>query len=217
MASKIFKLTTLISTIILAYFASILIDSYFYPQIIALATLVLIVSLFKYKKISTIILSFIINFIIFITHGLNSPVFFLIYFLLFIIAFKNKPVITLAYSLVLIIFLSQTLNLNFNSVLTLISLLLITPLVYFSGQQYLAKINTENCLEDSETDILLWHSLKLKTGLYKILDSVSLLLSHPEFTHSQKEELKFIKKSAQSLVNSSQKLTQKIDENSDEI
>ena len=217
MATKIIKLLILSFSIILAYFISLSTNNYFFPQIIAFSSILLFISLFKYKTVSIFFLSFIINFIIFITQGLNSPVFFLIYFLLFIIAFQNKPTVTLSYSLILIVFLAQTLDIGFNSIITLTSLLLITPLVYFSGKQYIDKLKTEDCLGDSETDILLWHSLKLKTALYKIIDSASILLSHPEFTPSHKEQLKFIKQSAKSILNSSQKLTQKIDKNSDEI
>lgn len=217
MPSKIINLLSLLISIAFSYFITLFVNPYFYPQIIALASFILILSLFKYKSVSLFILSFIINFIIFATQGLNSPVFFLIYFLLFIIAFQNRPVVTLTYSLAIIIFLSQTLDIGFNSIITLASLLLITPIVYFSGKQHLGKIKTEECLGDSETDILLWHSLKLKTALYKIIDTTSILLSHPEFTHSQKEQLKFIRQSAKSILNSSQELTRQIDENSDEI
>ena len=81
--------------------------------------------------------------------------------------------------------------------------------------KFLKKHKNEEIITDDETDVLLWHSLKLKTGLYQIIDSSSELLSAP-LTPTQKNQLHKIKESAKSLLNSSEKLTQKIDQESDE-
>jgi len=187
--------------------------TYFTPQLIALLSLATIICLFQ--KINFILPStFLITLLIFTTNGLNSPIFFLVYFLLFIIAFQNPPSTTLSFSLVLIILFSQSLD-SLNSLLPLLSLLLITPLAWFIGHQYLDNKKLNQDLSVNETDILLWHSLKFKTGINVIIDLASQLLSTP-LGYTQKENAKKIKTSAQNLKNSSKKLTQTIDQQTDE-
>lgn len=203
-------------------FVFISITSYFFanssleiytPQLIALLSIIFIVLLFK-KHTSLHLIAFIINLIVFSTNGLNSSFFFLIYFLLFTIAFENPPTTTLSYSLILIILLSQSLD-STKSLIPLSSLLLITPLAWFIGRQHLEKIKTENQLAVDETDVLLWLSLKFKTGICQIIDTSSQLLSTP-LQPSQKEKIHYIKDSAKSLLNSSDKLKTEIDDQSDE-
>ncbi len=183
------------------------------PQVISLITILFIILLFK-KHLSTHLISFIITLIVFSTNGLNSSFFFLIYFLLFTLAFQNPPTTTLSYSLVLILLLSQTLD-SIQSLIPLGSLLLITPLSWFIGKQYLDKTKTENELIKDETDVLLWLSLKFKTGICQIIDNCSEVLSTP-LQPNQKEKIKYIKDSAKSLLNSSEKLKDEIDKQSDE-
>lgn len=186
------------------------------PQILSLASIILIIISFKKRKLNIFLLTFIVSLLIFFTNGLSSPFFFLIYFLLFIIAFQNPPSITLACSLITILFLSSTL-INLNSIIILGSLLMITPLVWFIGHQYLQKQKMESCLAADETAFLFWLNLKFKTGICKIIDSASILLSQPQLTPSQKEEVKFIKDSAKNLLNSSKKLSNEIEHSADEI
>lgn len=187
--------------------------SSFVPQIIALISIIFIfLSLFK-KFFSLHLVAFIISLIIFDSQGLNSPFFFLIYFLLFTIAFQNPPTTTLSYSLILILLLSQSLN-SKESLLPLISLLFVTPLAWFIGKQYLDKTKTDLDIEISETNVLLWLSLKFKTGICTIIDNCAELLSTP-LQPSQKEKLKYIKDSAKSLLNSSEKLKDEVDKQSD--
>jgi hypothetical protein len=188
----------------------------FIPQIIALASIILIIVSIKTKQLNIYLLSFLLTTIVLSTGGLNSPAFFLIYFLLFIIAFQSQPSITLSCSLITIIFLSTTLE-NINSIIILSSLLLITPLVWFVGQQFIQKQKTENCLSVDETDFQFWIKLKFKTGITKIIDSASILLSQPQLTPTQKEEVKFIKDSAKNLLNSSNKLSDRIEHSKDEL
>jgi hypothetical protein len=187
--------------------------TYFSPQVIALLALITTACLFK--KIPFILpVSALISLLVFITNGLNSPAFFLIYFLLFVIAFQHPPSITLSYSLLLIILLSQSLN-SLNSLLPLLSLLLITPLAWFIGKQYLDNRKMADDLSIDETDTLFWHTLKFKTGITVIIDLVSQLLSTP-LTTTQQEYGKKIQKSAKDLLKSSQKLVQKIDTQTDD-
>ncbi len=205
----VFVLVTLTSLIITS--SSL---SPFIPQIIALISIIFIFfSLFK-KTISLHLIAFIISLIVFDSQGLNSPFFFLIYFLLFTIAFQNPPTTTLTYSLVLILLLSQSLD-STESLIPLASLLFITPLAWFIGKQYLEKAKTDLDIEVSETNILMWLSLKFKTGICQIIDNCAELLSTP-LQPSQKEKLKYIKDSAKSLLNSSEKLKKEIDDQTDD-
>jgi len=187
---------------------------YFTPQLIAITSVAILILYFTKKTFSLHLIALLINLIIFSTNGLNSPFFFLLYFFLFIIAFQNPSSSTLTYSFFLVLILSQSLN-SFTSVITLSSLLLITPLAWFIGRQVSEKTKNEKIITNDETNILLWHSLKLKTGLYQIIDSSSELLSAP-LTPTQKNQLHKIKESAKSLLHSSEKLTQKIDNESDD-
>ena len=184
------------------------------PQIIAFISIAFIfLSLFK-KTISLHLIAFIICLIVFDSKGLNSPFFFLTYFLLFTIAFQNPPTTTLSYSLALILLLSQSLD-SIQSLIPLASLLFITPLAWFIGKQYLDKTKTDSDIEISETNILMWLTLKFKTGICQIIDNCAELLSTP-LQPSQKEKLKYIKDSAKSLLNSSEKLKDEVDKQSDD-
>jgi len=206
---QIFNILLFLSASIVSYLFCISPLSSFAPQLIALLSVIfLFLSLFK-KHFSLHLLAFIINIIIFNTNGLNSPFFFLIYFLLFTIAFQNPPTTTLACSLGLIVLLSQSLN-STQSIIPLSSLLLITPLAWFIGRQYLEKVKDELALTADETNVLLWLTLKFKTGICQIVDSCSELLSTP-LLPSQKEKIHYIKDSAKSLLNSSQKLEKEVD------
>ncbi len=197
-----------------SFFFSVSSFTYFTPQLIALISIAIIILYFFKKNLSIHLIALLINTIIFATNGLNSPFFFLIYFLLFVIAFQNPATTILSYSLFLILILSQSLN-SFTSVISLGSLLLITPLAWFIGKQYLDKIKDEITIADDETDVLLWHSLKLKTGLCQIIDNSSELLSQV-LSLTQKEKIGHIRESAKYLLNSSKELTKKIDQESDE-
>lgn len=212
--TQIFSILLFLASSLTAYLISISSLSNFIPQIIALISLIFIFfSLFK-KHFSLHLITFIISLVIFYTDGLNSPFFFLIYFLLFTVAFQNPPTITLSLSLILIILLSQSLN-SLQSLLPLGSLLLITPLSWFIGKQYLDKNKVDTDFSISETNVLMWLSLKFKTGICQIIDNCSELLSTP-LQPSQKDKIKYIKDSAKSLLNSSEKLKTEVDQQSDD-
>jgi hypothetical protein len=95
-------------------------------------------------------------------------------------------------------------------------LLLITPLAYFIGKQHLENVKLNTSIAKDETDFLFWLNLKFKNSIVSIIDSASQLLSQPQLNHSQKELVHHIKDSAKNLLNSSKKLTDEIDEDSDE-
>ena len=197
-----------------AYLLSLSSLANFVPQIIALSSIILIIISLWRRQFSLHLIAFIISLTVFHTQGLNSPFFFLIYFLLFPLAFQNPPTTTLTYSLVLILLLAQSLN-SIPSLLPLLSLVFIAPLSWFIGKQYLDKTAADTNLAASETDVLLWLSLKFKTGICQIIDTASEVLSTP-LSPTQKNHLKHIKDSAKSLLNSSQKLKESVDRQSDE-
>lgn len=205
---------TLSLTSLLSYLWSFSPLVHFTPQLLALLSILFIVLFINHKSYIIFLISFIINLLVFTTNGLSSPVFFLIYFLLFTLAFQNPPSTTITYSLILIILLSQSLN-SLISVLPLVSLVFVTPLAWFIGKQHLENNNLNLHLTKDETKVFLWFSLKFKTGIIKIIDTASLLLSNPSLSSTQKDQLHLIKDSAKSLLNSSQKLTREIDEETD--
>jgi len=212
--TQIFSILFFLLSSLTAYLISISPYSNFIPQIIALVSVIFIIfSLFK-KHFSLHLISFIISLTIFYTNGLTSPFFFLIYFLLFTVAFQNPPSTTLSLSLTLIILLSQSLD-SVQSLIPLFSLLLITPLSWFIGKQFLDKTKVDTDISIDETNVLMWLSLKFKTGISQIIDNCSELLSTP-LQPTQKEQIKYIKDSAKSLLNSSEKLKNEVDKQSDE-
>jgi len=172
--------------------------SVFLPQLIALLSLIFII-INHLRLPSVYLISLIINLIVFATGGLASPLFFAVYFLLFIIALRYAPSISLAYSLVLVLLYSQFLN-SALSFIPLVSLLFISPLVYYVSRQ----VQNETL---KDTDSLLWLNLKFKSAIKFIIDESSR--SDPD--------LKAIRQSARNLLNSSQKLSDEITHSSDEI
>ena len=212
--TQILSILILLCSSLTAYLLSLSSFSNFIPQIIALSAIVFISLSFLKKYLSLHLIAFIISLIVFNSGSLNSDFFFLIYFLLFTISFQNPPTTTLSYSLGLILLLSQSLD-SLNSLIPLSSLLFITPLSWFIGKQFLDKNKIETDISISETNVLLWLSLKFKTGICQIIDNCSEILSTP-LQPSQKDQIKYIKDSAKSLLNSSEKLKTEVDQQSDD-
>ncbi len=198
---------------IIPYLLSLIDIGVFLPQLIALLSLLFII-FNKYKLPTIYLVSLIINLIIFSSSGVLSPFFFLIYFLLFIVAFLFPPTTSLSFSLILILLLSQTLS-SLSSFLTLFSLVFITPIAYLISLQIQKQFQTDTAIAADETNFLLWLNLKFKTGIKTIIDTSNELL--PISAPPQSENLKKIKTSAKSLLNSAAKLSGEIDANSDEI
>lgn len=212
--TQILSILLFVFSSLTAYFISVSSLSDFIPQIIALISIIFLsISLVK-KYFSLHLIAFIISLIVFYTQGLNSPFFFLIYFLLFTVSFQNPPTTTLGLSLSLILLLGQSLD-SIQSVIPLASLLLITPLSWFISKQYLDKNKIETDISVSETNIFMWLTLKFKTGISQIIDNCSELLSTP-LQPSQKDQIKYIKASAKYLLNSSEKLKDEVDHQSDD-
>ena len=196
------KISTFFTPLLLAFIAyqcQFLVP--FIPQIIAFASLIIILSLIYFRQILLPVVIFVLNLAIFSTGGISSPIFFLSYFLLFSLSFQNQPAINLVFSLVTMAFYSYSLN-SINSIIQLFSILLISPLTYFISKQQELQKNTEDIISQDETDFLFWISLHLKKSLNEIL----FLSENPK-----------INKIVKNLLKNSEKLSRSIDEKSDEI
>lgn len=159
------------------------------------------------------------------TGGLTSPLFFLIYILLFGLSLLFDPLVTLVFALALcFLFYRQAENLS--SLLSVIGLLLITPLALFFGRQYLRVLEEEKKIKilsqkkqaleqevsQQEEDTLLWISLSFREHVSKILDASSNMLADlSHLTTSQKENLQKIHESAKRLLKLGEKLKEKIE------
>ncbi len=182
------------------------------------------------KAIDALVLTMIICGLVFSSGGPSSPYFFLIYFLLFGLSFTFEPAISLGFSLVMILiflfyFESQ------DSLISLFSLVLISPLSYFLGEAYLKNLQeqkrikvyqsqwlkNEKILENQETDVLIWLSLNFRSALTEILQKASLLLSElPKLSTAQKTHLKRIRRKAKELLETGELLERKVDSQTDE-
>lgn len=172
----------------------------FIPQIIAFATIILILTLFFTKKLNLPLLVFIVNLIVFSTGAINSFLFFLIYFLLFSVSFTNSSTTNLLYSLITILFYSTSLD-SYQSLIQLLSLVLITPISYLISLSQQEKKQAEVSLSRDQTDFMLWVSLHLKSSLRDIINI------------SNQSEIRTI---AKNLLKDSQYLEKTISDDSDE-
>jgi hypothetical protein len=153
-----------------------------------------------YHRLSLPLIIFLLCLIVLSTGAATSPFFFLIYFLLFTLAFQNSPLINLEYSLFIIIIFSYSLD-SLASVISLLSLLLITPLTWFISHQQEIVTQTEKILSQDETDFLFWISLRLKSSLREIIS----LSSNSK-----------VNKIAKNLIKDSEKLSHSLNDNSNE-
>ena len=181
--------------------------------------------------VNTLIFTVVILLLVSTTGGLSSPLFFLVYFLLFGTSLMLAPTIMLILTMSLFFFFALFSPLtSFNNVITLTSLIFISPLALFFGRQYLKVLEKEKkitilektgsqlkqAIKKEETDSLMWLSLELKNGLLRIIDKTSEILSKPaNLGWRQKEELEEILASSQRLLRTGEKLKKEIDEETD--
>lgn len=183
--------------------------------------------------IDAVVFTMVVMLLVTSTGGLTSPLFFLIYFLMFGLALFFEPLITISLAMAMVLFflISPSKQEPLTELFQLFSLLLITPLALFFGKQYLEVLKDEEkikILEEEEkiaqeqikteeTNVLLWATLELKTGLMTILDEVSHLLGDvSHLTVSQKEKLLKIRQRALHLLETGKKLKEEVDRTTDE-
>lgn len=167
--------------------------SYFAPQLIAL---LIIISIFIFKKSKVLFIihtSYIINLLVASTGSTQSPIFFLLYFLIFLLGYQFQLNLVLAYSLTILLIQSQTVN-SIPTFITLFSLVFTIPIVWIT------KI-LELTIQSEETNFQLWSSLKLRTGLNRIIDAARCL-HLTNITPDQKRLTKTITDTTTSLLSS---------------
>lgn len=185
----------------------------------------------RLKYIDALVLSSVILLLIFSTGGLGSPLFFLAYFLLFGISFLFEPKLAISYSVILIIFFATQTNLESpHNLLKLFSLVLVSPLALFFGQQFLQNLADKNrikiyqnkwlanekFLEKQETNTLFWLSLNFKQTLAEIIENCANLLSNiSALSPHQRNSIRKIKEKAEQLMAEGNKLKKEVDEETD--
>jgi hypothetical protein len=198
--------------------------SYYTLQLVSLIVLIWLAIRFLGKELprlpQSLIFLLIVCLLVFSTGDIASPLFFLIYFLLFGFSFLLSPSASLFLSLVLALVFFPFSN-SAKDWLTLSSLLLIAPLSYFFGQEYLHNLTAnkrikiyqkswlkdEKLLETQGTNALFWLSLNLKPGLQTILDKTSLLLGDiAHLTPTQKQLIKSVRRKTKKLLRGAEKL-----------
>jgi hypothetical protein len=183
------------------------------------------------RYIDAVILTMVVLLLIFSTGGTTSPLFFLAYFLLFGISFLFEPKLAISYSIILIIFfLANTNGESPQDYLKPFSLILVSPLALFFGQQFLQSLSdkkrikiyqnkwltNENYLEKQETNTLFWLSLNFKQSLTEIIEiSANMLTNISSLSPHQQDSLRKIKKKAESILAEGEKLKVKIDQETD--
>lgn len=204
--------------------------SYFNLQLVAFLVIIfftknLIFKNLQSKTIDIIILTLIVLLLVFSTGGAGSPLFFLLYFLLFGLSFLFEPSTTVVFSILLLIFLAPFVR-TINEATSIFSLVLITPLALFFGQQYLKNLSAqkrvkiyqsrwlenEKSLENEESNVLLWLTTAFRPTVSEIMDRTSQLLSDiGRLSPTQKSHLKRIRKLLKQVNKSGEKLKRVVD------
>lgn len=184
----------------------------------------------RQKALDAVILTMVVLLLIFSTGGASSPLFFLSYFLLFGISFLFEPKLSIVYSVILIIFFAFESGGNPSSLIKVFSLILVSPLALFFGQQFLQTLadknrikiyqdkwlTNEKSLENEETSSLLWLSLNLKEKLAEISEiSANLLINISSLSPHQVHSIQKIKEKADTLLAESDELKRELDEETD--
>lgn len=178
-----------------------------------------------------VIFTVVVMLLICLTGFLASPLFFLIYFLLFGLALIFEPLVTFALTaVVILLFVLIPSQIQPNGIIQLFSLVLITPLAVFFGNEFLKSkqrqekikilheegVMLEKVIRKEETDALFWMAINLKNTLTGSVDEVSNLLADVgHLTINQKERLQKIKDDLIALLKSGEELENEIDKETD--
>lgn len=171
------------------------------------------------------ILTSIVLLLVFSTGGLTSPIFFLIYFLLFGLSWSLGSFSSIVVALALVIFFILSSVFSFEHLASLASLILITPLSVFFGQQYLKVLQQkgeikilqkirhkeEKALVQEETDVLFWLGLNFLPSMKQIIDILSQVLADPSLPTSQKQSLEKALETAKKNLETGEYLKEKVD------
>ena len=182
---------------------------------------------------STIILNTICLLLVFSTGGISSPLFFLLNLLFFALALLFEPIqAAVASFLIVAILLYQNFSvLDTDKIVSLISLILMTPIAIIFSRNYIeilaskGKIKIlEEVLKETEAESLLWIGKKAKPSLASVLNSTTDLVMYfnskgrdlllpPGIT----DKLKSIQSDLITLYSSASTLERSIEEESDKL
>lgn len=203
-------------------------------QLVALAIVILLIkNLLRPKSFNwfdLLIITAVISLVIFHTGGPGSAFFFLVYFLLFALSFLIAPEAAIIFGLIFVLLLTPQIHSLLDLAETL-SLLLVSPLAVFFGQQYLQNLidqkrikifqekwlKDEKAIESEERDVLLWLSLNFRNTLAEILEITAELLSDiSQLSPQQKFLLKKMRRKIKKLLKEGERLKKKVDRAGDD-
>ncbi len=239
MPSYLLQTSLLILSVLFSYLWSVTPALNIYTlQLIGATVLLYFVSRVRsMSKLSFIFTAAVINIIcllvIFSTGGLSSPVFFILDFLIFAIALIQGPFQAGAVSaaLIVLLFVTGYPQLSSQDIISLLSLLLITPLAITFSNIYLRNLESigritvlREAVKDEQTENLLWITTSAKPSLSGILNSLTDIIVYlnargPNVVLPAKllEKLKMIQTDLIGLYSSAGTLEKSIKDSSDKM
>ncbi len=187
----------------------------------------------KYRYVTnSIIITLLTLLLILDTGGLNSPLFFLANFLLFALSLFINPWagFNLGLALCLLFLLNSDLT-STNHLTNLISLLLMAPLAFIFGNQYIKLLIARNqikilqhqskrlnsLISQEETSSLLWLTIDFRNQITQAIDITSQLIANlSHIPYYQKDQLNQLYLDLKKLFRSGTQLKTKIDKLTDQ-
>lgn len=119
--------------------------------------------LFTGSPLELFTITSIILFIIVLTNGLSSPLFFLLYFILFLLAFMASNITIWVFMMTVLLFFvpEASANINTDTLLKLGSLVLLAPIAYFVGHE-LERRQVLNKKIEAKTDEIIQEAEAIK-------------------------------------------------------
>lgn len=182
--------------------------------------------------IATLLISnSLIQLLVLSTGGVHSPLFFLFIFLLFAVAivFEASQASVIAISTTVLYLWKTNFTFDVNTLSTIFSLLISTPLAITFSRNYLSNLQNqgkikvlEESLQKDETDSLLWISTQAKPSLNSVVSATSDLIIFLNSTRHNLDipkalvdKLKSIQTDLLTLYSSAEELEESISEVSD--
>ncbi len=149
----------------------------------------------KTRLMESVIFTLVVLWVVNTTGGINSAFFFLLYFLLFSTALLLEPIISLITSLTLIVFFLFNLpsTNNFQVILPLISLAMITPFSLFLGKEYLDLQKEKEKEITLKKNTFLFLSLIIKNHLKNINQAVENFVGDHQLSQIKTNVKKLLK------------------------
>ncbi len=156
------------------------------PQVFAGLTLALTISWFYQKQLNLYLLNAALVLLVLSSGGLTSPWLFVLYFILFLSALQNHPLVILVHSLSILVVLMQFVT-KLPHLITLLSLVIVSPLIYFTSKLNQDLEKTANKLSTEQTNVLFWLSLSFKRQVQQNLEILQKLSSETNNSNAKKQ------------------------------